>query len=100
MYDYLDSASLHGKPDGRYRRVFHCIGGVVMRLVIIAIGLLSIAALEPRAVSAQSTAFAYAPGTQKYRLITEVHREQAQGGGRAPFEFDVTTTQFVTMNLI
>jgi hypothetical protein len=77
-----------------------CIGGVVMRLVIIAIGLLSIAALEPRPVSAQSTDFAYTPGTQKYRLITEVHREQAQGGGRAPFEFDVTTTQFVTMNLI
>jgi len=49
--------------------------------------------------AAQAADFAYAPGTQHYRLVTQNHREQIQGGGRAPFEFDVTTTQLVTLNL-
>lgn len=49
--------------------------------------------------AAQSAGFAYAPGTQHYRLVTENHREQVQGGGRAPFEYDVTTTQLVTLDL-
>jgi len=71
-----------------------------MRLVFTGISLLGLAAVGTSAMAAQTATFAYAPGTQHYRLVTEVHREQAQGGGRAPFEFDVTTTQFVTMNLI
>lgn len=50
-------------------------------------------------VAAQGTSFSYAPGTRHYRLVTEIHRQQVQGGGRAPFEFDVTTTQYATVKV-
>jgi len=68
-----------------------------MRHGLVGLGLLLLVPLG--AGAAQSGGFAYAPGTQHYRLVTEVHREQIQGGGRAPFEFDVTTTQLVTLHL-
>ena len=79
VYDYLDSASLRVKPDGAFGRVPHRTGGVAMRLVFTGISLLGLAALGTSAMSAQTATFAYAPGTQHYRLVTEVHREQAQG---------------------
>lgn len=67
------------------------------------VGLVQLAALivVPMSATAQSgtTNFAYSPGTQHYKWTTEVHREQMQGGGRAPFEFDVTTTQMVTVHI-
>lgn len=69
-----------------------------MRHALAGFGLLLVAPLGIGA-AAQSGNFAYAPGTQHYRLVTENHREQVQGGGRAPFEFDVTTTQLVTLKL-
>ncbi len=43
--------------------------------------------------------FAYAPGTQQYRITTVTHRTQDQSGGRAPFEFEVTTTQYITLRI-
>ena len=69
-----------------------------MRHALVGFGLLLLVPLGIGA-AAQSGDFAYAPGTQHYRLVTENHREQIQGGGRAPFEFDVTTTQLVTLQL-
>lgn len=68
-----------------------------MRHGLVGFGLMLLVPLGTSA--AQSGSFAYAPGTQHYRWVTEVHREQIQGGGRAPFEFDVTTTQLVTLKL-
>lgn len=47
----------------------------------------------------RASAFAYAPGTQRYRLTTVDTRTQDQSGGRAPFEFTNTTTQYVTLTL-
>lgn len=69
-----------------------------MRHALAGFGLLFFVSLGAGA-AAQSGDFAYAPGTQHYRLVTQNHREQIQGGGRAPFEFDVTTTQLVTLKL-
>lgn len=82
-----------------------------MRLGFTRYGLLAALALGGGAVAAQTSQggqggqggsnarFAYAPGRQRYKLTTTVHREQTQGGGRAPFEFDVTTTQLITVDL-
>ncbi|HEX6536497.1 MAG TPA: hypothetical protein VF041_18035 [Gemmatimonadaceae bacterium] len=70
-----------------------------MRLGLVRLGFLALLALDGGALAAQSTHFAYAPGRARYRLTTTVHRDQIQGGGRAPFEFNVTTTQFVTVDL-
>lgn len=73
-----------------------------MRRWVTRIGLVAAGALlagTAQAQGAEHTGFAYAPGMQKYKLTTHVHREQFQGGGRAPFEFDVTTTQYVTVDL-
>jgi len=44
-------------------------------------------------------AFVYAPGTRHYRITSVDTRTQDQAGGRAPFEFSTTTTQFVTLTL-
>jgi hypothetical protein len=52
--------------------------------------------VPPRATAA----FAYAPGTRRYRLTTVVARTQNQAGGRAPFEFTNTTTMDVTLSLV
>jgi hypothetical protein len=49
--------------------------------------------------AASPTAFAYAPGTQHFRLTSVDTRTQDQAGGRAPFEFANTTTQYVTMTI-
>lgn len=49
--------------------------------------------------AAPPTAFAYAPGTQHYRVTTVDTRTQDQAGGRAPFEFANTTTEYVTMTI-
>lgn len=71
-----------------------------MRLALTRAGFAALATLCAAPAGAQgSSTFTYAPGTQHYRLTTEVHRNQQMGGGRAPFEFDATTTQFVTLDL-
>ncbi|HEY7877256.1 MAG TPA: hypothetical protein VIC55_03480 [Gemmatimonadaceae bacterium] len=70
-----------------------------MRLSLIGFGILLLAPLSAAVAAAQSGGFIYAPGTQHYRLVTDVHRAQIQGGGRAPFEFDVKTTQLVTVHI-
>lgn len=75
-----------------------------MRHGFIGIGTLLIAALGGGGMAAAqsgdgSTGFNYAPGIEHYRLTTEVHRDQIQGGGRAPFQFDVTTTQLITVHI-
>jgi len=70
-----------------------------MRLGFIALAALAGVPFAAPAVRAQQGEFVYAPGTRHYRLTTQVHREQIQGGGRAPFEFDVTTTQVVTVRI-
>ena len=43
--------------------------------------------------------FTYAAGTRHYRITSVDTRTQNQAGGRAPFEFTTTTTQFVTLTL-
>jgi hypothetical protein len=43
--------------------------------------------------------FMYAAGTHHYRITSVDTRTQNQSGGRAPFEFTTTTTQFVTLTL-
>lgn len=56
--------------------------------------------LAAGAAGAQSVApFAYAPGTYKYRVTTNVDRTQIQGGGRAPFQFETTTQELVTVDI-
>ena len=70
-----------------------------MRPRFLSLGIFALAPLAAAAAVAQSGDFVYAPGTQHYRLVTQVHHSQIQGGGRAPFEFDVKTTQLVTANI-
>lgn len=72
-----------------------------MRRWVTGIGLVAAGALLVGSARAQSghAGFSYAPGLQKYKLTTNVHRSQFMGGGRAPFEFDVTTTQYVTVDI-
>jgi len=70
-----------------------------MRRWVSGIALVTAGALLAGSAYAQGTGFAYTPGIQKYKLTTRVHREQFMGGGRAPFEFNVTTTQFVTVDI-
>jgi hypothetical protein len=48
---------------------------------------------------APSSTFMYASGTHHYRITSVDTRTQDQAGGRAPFEFSTTTTQFVTLTL-
>ncbi len=48
-------------------------------------------------VGAQS--FAYTPGTQRYRIEIATQNQRDQNGGRAPAEFDYTTTQLVTVHV-
>jgi hypothetical protein len=48
---------------------------------------------------APSGSFMYASGTRHYRITSVDTRTQDQAGGRAPFEFATTTTQFVTLAL-
>jgi hypothetical protein len=43
--------------------------------------------------------FAYSPGTQRYRIEIVTQNQRDQNGGRAPAEFDYTTTQIVTVKL-
>jgi hypothetical protein len=43
--------------------------------------------------------FTYASGTRHYRITSVDTRTQNQSGGRAPFEFTTTTTQYVTLTL-
>jgi hypothetical protein len=60
----------------------------------------SVAAPSPATVRAQGAApFVYTPGAQQYRITTVTKRTQDQSGGRAPFEFEVTTTQYVTVRI-
>jgi hypothetical protein len=80
--------------------VDHNRGGTMMSFVRAAV--LAVAAgmsIAAGAAWAQQGAFTYAPGTQRYRVTTVVNRSQDQAGGRAPFEFAVTTTQYITLNL-
>src|SRR5581483_1111778 len=51
------------------------------------------------AVPAGAQSFAYTPGTQRYRIEIATQNQRDQNGGRAPAEFDYTTTQVVTVQL-
>lgn len=51
------------------------------------------------AAPAGAQTFAYTPGTQRYRIEIVTENQRDQNGGRAPAEFDYTTTQIVTVNL-
>jgi hypothetical protein len=51
------------------------------------------------AAPAGAQTFAYTPGTQRYRIEIVTQNQRDQNGGRAPAEFDYTTTQIVTVNL-
>jgi hypothetical protein len=48
--------------------------------------------------SAQGTA-AYAPGKHRYHVTTVSTRDQALGGGRAPFDFSTTTNQWINLEV-
>jgi hypothetical protein len=41
----------------------------------------------------------YAPGVHRYHVTTVTSRSQIQGGGRAPFDFSVTTDQWIAVEL-
>jgi hypothetical protein len=43
--------------------------------------------------------FAYSPGVQRYRVTITTHNARDQGGGRAPMEYEYTTSQFVSLAL-
>jgi hypothetical protein len=68
---------------------------------ILSMAALLVALGTPALLVAQSTgqAFTYASGTQQYRITTVTNHSQDQGGGRAPFQFATTTTQYVTLRL-
>jgi hypothetical protein len=51
------------------------------------------------AVPAGAQSFAYAPGIQRYRIEITTQNQRDQNGGRAPAEFDYTTTQLVTVRV-
>jgi hypothetical protein len=51
------------------------------------------------AVPAGAQTFAYTPGTQRYRIEIATQNQRDQNGGRAPAEFNYTTTQVVTVQL-
>ena len=54
---------------------------------------------RPEWAAAQQKSFAYAPGVARYKVTTVQHRQQIMGGGRAPFDFDVTTNQWVALTI-
>jgi hypothetical protein len=62
------------------------------------IPILGLAAAAAAAPTAAQT-FAYTPGTQRYRIEIATQNQRDQNGGRAPAEFDYTTTQVVTVQL-
>src|SRR5579862_6567593 len=51
------------------------------------------------ALPAGAQSFAYTPGTQRYRIEIATQNQRDQNGGRAPAEFNYTTTQVVTVQL-
>jgi hypothetical protein len=65
---------------------------------LVAVGTLSLVAVAGTA-GAQGRPFSYTPGAQRYRVTTVVHNQRDQTGGRAPLQYDVTTTQVVTVTL-
>jgi len=67
------------------------------RIIPVALLVPFLTSLGVPTAPAKDARFAYAPGTHRYRLTTVVERTQAQAGGRAPFEFQTTTTQLVTV---
>ena len=80
-------------------------------LITAALGTVVITAIAPPAAAqpansshavvqpAIAAPFMYAGGTHHYRITSVDTRTQNQSGGRAPFEFTTTTTQFVTLTL-
>jgi len=42
---------------------------------------------------------AYAPGRLRYHVTTVITRDQALGGGRAPFDFSTTTNQWIVLEV-
>jgi hypothetical protein len=67
------------------------------RLAVLVLATVAPAMLAPAVASAQT--FAYTPGTQRYRIEISVQNQRDQNGGRAPAEFDYSTTQYVTVHL-
>jgi hypothetical protein len=51
------------------------------------------------ALPAGAQSLAYTPGTQRYRIQIATQNQRDQNGGRAPAEFNYTTTQVVTVRL-
>jgi hypothetical protein len=51
------------------------------------------------AAPAGAQSYAYTPGTQRYRIEIATQNQRDQNGGRAPAEFNYTTTQVVTVQL-
>ncbi|HET7565204.1 MAG TPA: hypothetical protein VFJ96_09440 [Gemmatimonadaceae bacterium] len=72
---------------------------MMLKFASAALALPFLASLVAPATPTRDTRFAYAPGSHRYRLTTVIERTQAQAGGRAPFEFQTTTTQLVTVGL-
>jgi hypothetical protein len=64
--------------------------------VLASVGLL---VLPVARATAQARPFGYTAGTQRYRVTTITHSQRDQTGGRAPLEYDVTTSEVVTVTL-
>ena len=60
---------------------------------------IAVATIVPAVAGAQRAAFTYAPGSYRYALTTVLERTQDQSAGRAPFGFQSTTRQLVTLDL-
>ncbi|HEX6966659.1 MAG TPA: hypothetical protein VF166_12735 [Gemmatimonadaceae bacterium] len=72
---------------------------MMLKFASAALALPFLASFAVPATPARATRFAYAPGSHQYRVTTVVQRTQQQAGGRAPFEFETTTEQLVTVGL-
>lgn len=70
-----------------------------MQWRISRLAVLCLLSLTASVALAQAGPFRYAAGSERYRVTTVVKRSQLQGGGRAPFDFETTTKQLVTLNL-
>jgi hypothetical protein len=82
------------------RAMLAAVAASAMTATLAAVGHGQPAMRQPAAESAApSGTFMYASGTRHYRITSVDTRTQDQAGGRAPFEFATTTTQFVTLVL-
>lgn len=88
------------RPAGRPTWVGAVLGAVAVGAsAAMACGQSAPSHTTPAATATTTTHFSYAPGTQHYRVTTVDTRTQDQAGGRAPFEFANTTTEYVTVTI-